>query len=275
LKDHSKTPESNPTGTVFNEYARYYDLLYRDKDYEAEADYIAGLIRRFCPTGRSILELGSGTGKHARLLFDRGFRVHGIERSPEMLARSLNAAASVPQTSPLPDLSFSLGDIRTARLPGKFDAAISLFHVLSYQTANNDVKAAFETARRHLNPGGIFIFDVWYGPAVLTQRPEVRIKRMADDQSEITRLAEPVIHPNENRVDVHYYVFVRNPATRAVSELKETHAMRYFFKPEIELWAASSGFAIAYFEEWLSANPIGADTWSACFCLRALPDISP
>lgn len=34
---------SHPPSTVFNDYARYYDLLYQDKDYQAEADYVAAL----------------------------------------------------------------------------------------------------------------------------------------------------------------------------------------------------------------------------------------
>ena len=84
---------------VFDEYARYYDLLYQDKDYQAEADYVAALIRRFHPDAQSILEMGSGTGKHARLLADRGYKVHGIERSPEMLAKSLDALAAVQKES--------------------------------------------------------------------------------------------------------------------------------------------------------------------------------
>ena len=68
-------------------------------------------------------------------------------------------------------LTFTTGDIRDIRLNQRFDVVIALFHVISYQTTNDDVTAAFQTARQHLNPGGIFIFDVWYGPAVLTERP--------------------------------------------------------------------------------------------------------
>ena len=139
---------------------------------------------------------------------------------------------------------------------------------MSYQTTNEDVAAAFETARQHLNPGGVFIFDVWYSPAVLTERPDVRIKRMADDQTEITRLAEPVLHPNENRVDVNYHVFVRDIATQVVAELKETHPMRYFFKQEIELIAAHAKFQCQHAEEWLSGGKIGCNTWGVCFVLR-------
>ncbi len=253
---------------VFADYARYYDLLYRDKDYAAEAEYVAGLIRKFHPSARSIFELGSGTGIHASLLAEKGFTVHGIERSPEMLARSQALAAN--RAAGDGQLTFTTGDIREVRLNKRFDTVIALFHVISYQTTNDDVTAAFETARHHLNPDGVFIFDIWYGPAVLTERPAVRSKRMADDQTEITRLAEPVLHPNENLVDVNYHVFVRDLATQVVAELKETHTMRYFFKPEIELIAAHANFQCKHAEEWLSGEEIGCNTWGVCFVLQTV-----
>lgn len=265
--DRSEEKAHNST-SLFADYARYYDLLYRDKDYAAEADYVAGLITKYHPEAQSILELGSGTGIHAGMLAEKGFTVHGIERSQEMLARSRTVYEK--RTAEQDRLTFSSGDIRNIRLNRCFDAVIALFHVMSYQTTNEDVTAAFETARHHLNTGGLFIFDVWYGPAVLTDRPAVRIKRMADDQTEVTRLAEPVLHPNEDRVDVHYHVFVRNRGDRDVIELKETHAMRYFFKPEIERIALNARFQCLHAEEWQSGREIGSDTWGVCFLLRAV-----
>jgi len=149
-----------------------------------------------------------------------------------------------------------------------FDAVISLFHVISYQTGNADVSAAFETAREHLNPGGVFILDVWYGPAVLTDRPAVRIKRMSDEHTAVTRIAEPVVHLNDNRVTVNYHVFVRDIKSGSVKEMQESHMMRYFFKPEIELFAAQAKLKCIHAEEWLSGKPIGCDTWGACFVLQ-------
>ncbi|MHB8772529.1 MAG: methyltransferase domain-containing protein [Syntrophales bacterium] len=249
------------------DYVGYYDLLYRDKDYEAEADYVAALIRKFHPSAGSILEMGSGTGIHASLLAEKGFAVHGIERSPEMLARSWDAAKNRAVEGSR--LTFTEGDIRDIRLSERFDTVIALFHVISYLTTNEDVTAAFETARQHLNPGGIFIFDIWYGPAVLTERPSVRTKKMADDQTEITRLADPVLYSNENLVDVNYRVVVRNIAVQSVTELRETHTMRYFFKPEIERIADQTHFHTLNTEEWLTGKPIGANTWGACFTLGA------
>ena len=70
----------------FARYALCYDLLYRDKDYAAEAGYVGRLIRSATPAARSVLEFGCGTGRHARLLCTMGFDVHGVDRSPEMVA---------------------------------------------------------------------------------------------------------------------------------------------------------------------------------------------
>jgi len=64
-------------------------------------------------------------------------------------------------------------------------------------------------------------------------------------------------------------MFVRTRSTQAVSELKETHAMRYFFKPEIERIAARAEFHCLHAEEWLSGRGIGCDTWGVGFVLRA------
>jgi len=253
---------------LFDDYARYYNLLYRDKDYAAEAEYVASLIRQFHPSAHSILELGSGTGIHASLLAKKGFAVHGIERSTEMMNNANMLAESHKKAHVESSIAFTEGDIRSIRLPRFFDAVIALFHVISYQTTNEDVISAFETARHHLSKDGIFIFDVWYGPMVLTERPTVRIKRMADDQLEITRIAEPTMHPNENLVDVNYHVFVRDKKTGVVKELRKTHTMRYFFKPEIELYAIQTDFKVVHAEEWLSGKPIGCDTWGACFILQ-------
>ena len=48
--------------TVFAGYSRYYDLLYRDKDYAAESLYVSQLIKTHSPDAVSIMEIGCGTG---------------------------------------------------------------------------------------------------------------------------------------------------------------------------------------------------------------------
>lgn len=243
---------------MFDVYSRYYDLLYQDKDYAAEVAYLAGLLDRYGVTGPELLEFGSGTGRHGRLLAERGYRVTGIERS----------AAMVAQACPAPGFSCQQGDIGTVRLGRAFDAVLSLFHVVSYQITNAAVQAVLARAADHLRPGGLFLFDVWYSPAVYAQRPAVRVKRLAAEGLEVTRLAEPLLHPNDNRVDVHYTVFARDTVTGAVHTLTETHPMRHFSLPELDLLAAGSGFKRICAEAFLSGAPPGEDSWGLCLVLR-------
>ena len=267
IQNNQQANTENEGNKVFFDYANYYDLLYRDKDYKLETDYVTDLIRTFLPSARTILELGSGTGIHACLLAEKGFKVHGIERSSEMLSQSRALAKEKNLGSEIVD--FYGGDIRELRLDKRFDIVISLFHVISYQTTNQDVTKAFKMARQHLNPGGLFIFDVWYGPAVLTEKPEVRIKRMEDEKVEVTRFAEPILHPNENLVDVNYHIFIRDRESGHVKELKEAHKMRYFFKTEIELLSYHVDFDLIHTEEWLTRADIDTTTWGVCFVLMA------
>ncbi|RPI35990.1 MAG: class I SAM-dependent methyltransferase [Nitrospiraceae bacterium] len=252
--------------TVFGSYSRYYNLLYRDKDYAGEAEHVHSLIQSHFPGAKTVLDLGCGTGRHDLLLAGKGYSMTGVDISEEMLAVA-NSQLSSLSSQPL-SLNFFQGDIRTVRLDKTFDVVVSLFHVMSYQITNKDLTDAFATASAHLAPGGIFIFDCWYGPAVLTDRPSVRVKRLEDEQIIVTRIAEPVMHPNENVVDVNYHVFVRDKASGEVAELKETHRMRYLFRPEIEVLLRETGMSIISASEWMSGRKPGFDTWGVCLVVK-------
>lgn len=252
--------------TVFGAYSRYYNLFYRDKDYAGEVEYVHALVQKHRAGARSILDLGCGTGRHALLLAAKGYAVAGVDRSEEMLAVANTQRATLnPQPS---SLDFHQGDIRSIRLDRTFDVVVSLFHVMSYQTGNADLRGAFATAREHLEPGGVFVFDCWYGPAVLTDRPAVRVKRVEDEEIAVTRIVEPVMFANENRVETNYQVLVRDKASGGVEELFETHRMRYLFRPEIESFLQDAGMELLAAEEWMTGRPPGYDTWGVCFIAK-------
>ena len=248
-------------------YARYYDLLYRDKDYRGEARFVRELIRRHAQEAQSLLELGCGTGRHAEQLVEMGCSVYGVDRSRTMLEDARKRAESLSREAQ-GRLRFAEGDIREIRLNEKFDAVISLFHVMSYQTTNADLVAAFETAKIHLRPGGLFVFDCWYGPAVLTDRPAVRVKRLEDEVIAVTRLTEPRLHPNSSCVDVCFTVFVKDKASGSTEEIKEDHRMRYLFQPELEALGNSMQLKLIDAQAWLTGGAPGFDTWNVCFVFR-------
>jgi SAM-dependent methyltransferase len=251
---------------VFAEYSAYYDLLYADKNYVAEADYIAATLRAADGTIRRVLEFGSGTGKHGRLLAARGFNVVGIERSEGMaaMAQPLHPEAGAAGGS----FTCQQGDIRTATADGPFDAVISLFHVVSYLTSNADVLQTFENAARHLRPAGIFFFDVWHGPAVLTERPEVRIKRVENSDTHLTRIAEPALDTNASVVTVTYTMLAESKADQKTTRFGEVHRMHYFFPTEIDLLARQTGFEIISTEEWMTGAAVHDRSWGVAYVLR-------
>ena len=249
---------------VFGDYARYYELLYRDKDYTCEAKFVKSLLDCYIPNVKSILELGCGSGKHAVLLAEMGYTVHGIDFSGEMLQ------LAIARTSELPSdienrLSWSEGDVRSYKTDQLFDAVISLFHVVSYQPTNEDLQATFATAADHLKPGGVFLFDCWYGPTVLNDPPQVRIKRMEDDKIIVTRICEPEMLPNENGVIINYTVFVENKTTKKIAQVKESHRMRYLFFPEVCRLFESVNMNLMTSGEWMSERDLGLDTFGVYF----------
>ncbi|MGF7078026.1 class I SAM-dependent DNA methyltransferase [Mucilaginibacter sp. UYCu711] len=249
----------------FGLYAQYYDLLYLDKNYVAETEYIVKLIKQYSVSAQKILNLGCGTGKHDYVLARLGYNVTGIDMAAEMTSQAIN-------NTPLDvkdQLRFVTGDIRTAAINETFDIVISLFHVMSYQVTNQDLSAAVNTAHQHLPDNGLFIFDCWYGPGVLTDPPVTRIKRMANDTINITRLAESTVNSLENTVDVNYTILINPIDSNQVTEIKESHTMRYIFKSEVELLIAGK-FKILKTYEWLTDEEPTLNSWNAVFILQKL-----
>ena len=242
---------------VFNQYAKYYNLLYEDKNYKEEVDYIHSLIQRFAGTqAKTILDIGCGTGAHASFLSQLGYHVTGVDLSCEMIDAALSQN--------IPNADFHVRNAKDFHLSKQFDAVTSLFHVLSYQTSNEDLQKMIANVAAHLSAEGLFIFDFWYAPAVLTERPAVRVKRLEDKDIKVTRIAEPVLKVNENTVDVNFELLIENKHNQQLTTIKECHPMRYFSLPEIEMLLAGVGMKLLYAQEWLTGKEPSEATWGVC-----------
>jgi SAM-dependent methyltransferase len=245
------------TGVFDQDYSTYYNLLYADKDYSAEAGYIDQLIRHYSPGAKTILEYGSGTGGHGVLLKEKGYDILGIERSAAMadIARSRG-------------LTCEVGDITTLQLDKTFDSVISLFHVISYINANDQLLKLFADTKKRVKKGGVFIFDTWFSPAVLHQMPERREKKMENQEAEVFRTATPEIDHLGNVVHVNYHIKLKNKLTGLVREFDEKHSMRHFGVPEIALLASQTGFEMVHAEEFLTGGAPSEKTWGVTFILK-------
>lgn len=244
--------------TAFNDYSKYYDLLYQDKDYKGEVEYICALLETHGLREGRVLEFGSGTGIHGNLIASKGYDVVGVELSAEMVAIADQTAG----------FTCSQGDMTTTKVDGNFDAAISLFHVVSYLTTDDAISDFFRNSFEHLKDNGIFIFDVWYSPCVDVNPPEIRIKRMENSNLKIIRIAEPTVFIDKNRVDVHFTVFSKGGSEHTWTKTEEVHPMRHFSIEEIRNFAEPIGFKFLASEEFGSGLEPSNDTWGVCFVFK-------
>ncbi len=224
---------------VFENYADFYDGLYQDKDYQAECSFIKRIFETFSKQEvKTVLDIGCGTGSHALIFAGMGYTVTGIDLSEKMLQIAQGKAAERDM-----QIQFQQGDIRYLDLPKKFDAALAMFNVLGYQTTNLDIESAVSSVRKHLKPGGLFVFDVWFGPAVLKERPSERVKTIEQDDGEIIRYANPVLDVQRQTIKVNYTVS-KVKQGQSLNEVKESHLVRFFFYQELLYFLEKNGFVV-------------------------------
>jgi SAM-dependent methyltransferase len=241
-------------------YASAYDVLYGDKEYEAEVDILETLFARHASCDvHNVLDLGCGTGSHALPLARRGYSVTGVDVSPDMLARGRSKLLEKEL-----EVELCEADIRTYRDGREYDAVVMMFAVLGYQRANADVLAALSTVSAHLRPGGVFVADFWYGPSVLIVGPGSRLKRATDGSTRVFRFASAACDESRHTCVVTYDVLITD-GERVVSEACEDHEMRFFFPLELDFALAHAGLCRSALTAYPDVDRAPSTTdWCAC-----------
>jgi SAM-dependent methyltransferase len=248
------------TAVFGSDYADSYDALYADKDYAAECDLLEAVFRRRGDAGvRRVLDLGCGTGRHSVELARRGYEVTGVDLSAGMLEKARRRAAAEPGPA---RVDFVLGNIADVRVERQFDAVICMFAVLGYQIEDEALRATLANVRRHLAPGGLFVFDVWHGPAVEAIGPTLRTKVVEAGAERIERRALGTLEAGRRVCTVRYDVIRRRPGV-ADSTFVETHRMRYFDEPELRAALGDAGLSLESLTAFPDVeNPPTTETWN-------------
>jgi SAM-dependent methyltransferase len=131
----------------FSEYAKYYDQIYSDKNYESESQYISKILKK---KNLRILEIGCGSGEHAAQLYKIGYKLTGIDSSSKMIS-----IAKIKNKK----IIFLKKDGCYFRSKKKFDAIILLFHVINFFKSQKELKNFFINSSFNLKKNGIIIFD--------------------------------------------------------------------------------------------------------------------
>jgi SAM-dependent methyltransferase len=205
----------------YEQAAEFYDLLYaEEKDHVAEAEILASLIRDVLPDARSILDVGCGTGSHARSLTDAGFSVDGVDIEPQFVDIAQRRC---------PEGVFTVGDMTALDLPSRYDVVTCLFSAIGYVRTEKALKAAVRSMGNHLRSGGVLIVDPWFEPGQLTDGWISTLVGKSDSLT-VVRMSRTVIRDSISRLEFEYLI----GSAQGVERRSEVHELGLFRQPQLE-----------------------------------------
>ena len=118
-----------------------------------------------------------------------------------------------------------------------------MFAVLGYQHTNEQIIKTLQNIHAHLKPGGLLVFDVWYGPAVLSEKPQEKCHVIHSGKDTVIRVSRPELDTFHQFCDVRFNLY-RIHDGQPVVETDEVHRMRFFFAQELSLALEFTGFRV-------------------------------
>lgn len=236
----------------FVRFNRHYDVfMTKYVDYKGWVDYVERVFRRFRVEPKTVLDLACGTGIPTLLLALRGYRLTGVDRSPEMLA----ALAAKQDGLPVATLR---ADMRDFALAEPHDAAICLYDSVNYLLAEEDLTRCFGCVRRALVPDGLFVFDMntLYG---LSEHWGTRTTTR--EAGGVYSIWQNTWDP-ESRVSTLHLTFWEQPEPGKVGpKFEEIHQERAYEQAEVKRCLLGAGFGtVRFFQHGMFIPPAAFTT---------------
>lgn len=225
--------------------------------YDAEYVHIGGDVAYYASVaadaGGPVLELACGTGRLTIPMAQAGVTVTGVDYASAMLAQAEEKKAKLPAADRA-RLDFVLGDMRAARLGREYRAVILGFNTLMHMTVDEDLAAVLETARTHLDPGGLFHLDLYTPyPELLSRDPDGRFdpQEMIDPHTGARYVvSESTRYDPRTQINTmtFYYQQVDKQGRAMGVETRTVLELRVIFPRELDRWLHLAGFEIV--GEW-------------------------
>lgn len=165
---------------AYRSFAQVYDLFMDNIPYEEWSSYVIGLLREYGVADGLVLDLGCGTGKLTRLLWQAGYDMIGVDSSEDMLEIAREAEWDMQEEEERSQrgsigagtgendageneesrILYLLQDMREFELYGTVRAVVSICDCMNYITDASELLAVFRLVNNYLDPGGVFIFDM-------------------------------------------------------------------------------------------------------------------
>ena len=253
-------------------HAARYDLIYADKPYRREADFVAERVSRLRGGAGpgSLMDVACGTGRHALEFAAMGWHVTGIDYNPELLERARENAA----TRGL-EVVFLEQDMRALDVAGRpFDVVTCLFDSIGYGLEDDAIVEALRGMGRHLSPTGVLAVEFLHSAAVVRHHSPVKVRRFGTPGGGlIVRISETELDRRNQLIHVSYEVIELAPGHSGYERATETQSNRFFSPDDMRALMTRAQLDVrAIAPAYEKDAAISDDTWHLiAFARRAGP----
>lgn len=240
-------------------FARHYDAVYADKDYDSDIAVLTALCGSANSSSETLLEIGAGTGSHTVRLAPLFNKVTAIEIDREFaeVARLKTAGCLNVRftTTPVEDIQES-----------EFTGVAAFFNVLNY-IPPTQMRPFLAATSARLRVGGWFLTDLWNGKAVLADppRPETRLKQAGP--AVISQSITPALDTHANTVTLDYGVTITDGGSKETfSESLKMHVWK--LDELVDLLAEVGLSQVQFWDRRRFPAPATDDSWQVW--LRAI-----
>ena len=138
---------------MYEDMAKYVDIWFGRMDYEGQVRFILQMFKRHKMRPGLIYDVACGSGRHSRLLIDKGYKVEGVDLHEGMLGLAKKR---------IKGFKVYRQDMRTLRMKERADCIITMFSAINHLKSHEELKKTLRAYYANLNKGGMVIMDTMH-----------------------------------------------------------------------------------------------------------------
>lgn len=245
---------------TYQDFALVYDELMDDVPYEAWAERVDRLIRKYgvslprrdaegiLDSERNlVVDLGCGTGTLTELLYQKGYDVIGVDASEAMLA-----AAMQKREESGSEILYLLQDVRELELYSTVGTVVSVCDSLNYILEEKELLTVFSLVNNYLFPGGLFLFDF---NTAYKYREVIGDGVIAENREDCSFIWENSYDPEGELNECDLTLFVREG--EVFRRYEETHLQRGYTGERVRELLEQAGLEVLEMRDADTEEPAG------------------